>query len=922
MIVPNRRPWRYFSQLYANEKRAGALPRMLPFSELASLWCATVRPVPYIMANPLDEVFVLRQCVNELSEEDVALSRYFASMDMAAFLPWGMRLANLIDEIYFQGKQPRDLENVEAQPAASALLAALGRISALYRKKLEQVRPELMTSGLECLIAAENASSIPEYVRPSPQRPVLIAGFSRLDGAENKIFQSLWEAGAIVCAHADPALIRGKKHEEAATPIAAWLEKWKATAVEACQGGTAEPEYSFYAAYDTHSQIRQLAADFRDAGSISASTAIILPSAELLMPVLHHLPADQINVSMGYPLKRAQLNSFISDIFKLQLNRRPDGRYYWRDLLNLMGQTYLSILADSQGIRLSNALWKLKNRIRQNETRYVDLQALKAGLDLEPAEAAYLDTVLAILVDNMAALRTPGEMARALEAICNLLINDGGKGWKYFPLDAEALSRLQNRILPVLLNNPLRDEIFSLPVLYRLLDNLLESERIPFEAEPLLGAQILGLYETRLLHFDNLYILDASDDRLPGSKGQDPLLPDELRLAAGLPNAGIREEIAAYHLHRLMAGAKKVHFYWAEGGTLSDSSSGKRFRSRFVERLLWREEQKLGRILKPGDATLRSAQSMASARKSNFAPLRRGPNISAAMDALLGRPLSATRLNTYLACPAAFVMDNLLKLQPPAEVNEGDDYAGSGKCIHTTLAQILEPYLGQVIKLSDIEPETIKAAFEKEMLRHGMSEKLPTDSWLMFRHNGNRQLQKYFQSQNEEVLIKAIETKTTRDIFLNGRIYKFEGTLDRVDIRDSEKYVIDYKTGAIHAPGQDLWTDETFFAALSEYVESHPDEFDDRGDELLLELAAKFPDVQLGLYLLLTDAANASYIELREKCKEVPFFSPDGLVAREKVLESCKIAIAFILAHMERTQVFKPLGQKCDYCDHAATCKA
>lgn len=926
IIVPNQRPWRYFSDLY--RKSPGALPRMLPFAQLASQWCASVTRAPYAMATPLEEVFYLRECVRDLAHEDSRLAEYFADMDTARFLPWGMRLASLIDDLFLQAIEPRDLARLEGEvePLAAALLAALGRIAQLYRQKLESARPELMTEGLECMIAAEHAGEIPTYLRPSPERPVLIAGFSVLNGAENRLFHSLWEAGAEVCVHADLGFPDDGACDPATRPLADWLKSWHAEAVSAGASGGATPEYSFYAAYDAHSQIEQMVRDIEDdtAENPGASTAIVLPGSELLMPVLHHMPTGDLNISMGYPLKRAHLKSFLDDLFQLHLHKQENGKFYWRDLLRLVGQPYLGALATGKDneVRLGGSLWQLANLIRRKETKYVDLQALQDQLDITTEERAFLDHVLAVLIGGMAKASTTVSLARSLEEICNLLINHGQNSWKRFPLDAEALSRLQNRVLPILLSNPLGDEELSLQSLYRLLELLLNSERIPFEAEPLVGRQILGFFETRLLHFDNIYILDASDDRLPGSKSQDPLLPDALRGFAGLPDAGIREKIVAYNLYRLLAGAKKARFYWAEGGSLSDSASGKKFRSRYVEQLIWKEERKRGKLLKDGEGALKSAQSMASLNKRAPQAIKRNAQLAAAMDALLSKPLSATLLNSYLGCPASFALNRLLRLRPVEEVNEGEDYGDAGTCIHETLAKILEPYVGQVATLADIDESTIEAAFQSQIAEMGMAEKMPVDSWLVFEYAGLSRLKQYLQKQEDPTLINALETRYARDFDLDGRKYRLEGKLDRLDTRDGEKLVLDYKTGNIHKPEKGIWQDRSFFAKLEEYLESHPDVFDSEGDQLLEQLRKKLPDVQLGVYLLLSDADNAAYVDLKNSGKEIPFFEPATEGSREDILSACATALRFILAHMQRAPEFQAVEGKCDYCDYASVCQA
>lgn len=121
--------------------------------------------------------------------------------------------------------------------------------------------------------------------------------------------------------------------------------------------------------------------------------------------------------------------------------------------------------------------------------------------------------------------------------------------------NGKAMYRLARHAAPVLRQNCLAQTPFGKHVLYGIVRQVLQQERVPFEAEPLAGLQVLGMLETRMLHFDRVLIVDATDDKLPGNPAQDPLLPDSLRQVLGLPDARRRERATAHTLYRLCAGA-------------------------------------------------------------------------------------------------------------------------------------------------------------------------------------------------------------------------------------------------------------------------------------------------------------------------------------------------------------------------------
>lgn len=934
IIIPNQRPYRYLADLYAAEKKAAVIPRILPFARVATIWSAANAAAPYCTANLLDQVALARDAVGELAREDERLSACFAGQEMAAFLPWGQHLVSLFEDMFLEGIEPRDMECMEGEvaPLAAALLSALGRISARYRQKLEQSSPMLKTAGLESLAAAQSADRIPASLLPRPDRPVFIAGFSLLNGVENRLFHALWQAGATICLHADPALASKEKPHEACRPLAEWLERWQATAeIYRDAGRKAEPQCSFYAAYDSHSQLSRLATDLEqcEAESANASNAVILPEPGLLMPTLHHLRDRDLNISMGYPLERAQLSGLLDDIFTLQIGKSSEsGKYYWHTLLRLLRQPFLAIIkaGEKREVDLYKALALMDRAIRTGASKYVDLEALKneVAFELTAAEATLLFSAIEVTVEQFANVGTLAELAGAFEALCNFLISHGGKGWRRFPLEAEALARLQNRVLPVLRDNLLKQENFPISVLYGFLQTLLTQERIAFKPDSLVASQILGLLETRLLNFDNLFILDATDDKMPGGAAQDPLLPDGMRKLIDLPDAERRRKAAAYNLYRLMAGAKKVFFYWPQGAT---ASGGRAYRSRFVEQLIWDEEKKRGSLLKPGMGPYDVAKATAHPGRRIDAPIPGDPALADKMRDLLGGSLSPSLLDGYLRCPAAFVMQRIMRLGAPMEVNEGDDNMRAGDCVHNALRNFLAPHKDRTLCLCDLPFDGLRARFRDELEQNKMEDLLPADSYIMLEQIGERQLKRYLEKQKNATIIRELEKPVTAQLEFNGQKYLFEGRIDRLDEREGQAVILDYKSGSsVPEPVEGFWSKQALFDRLEQYTRDN-DQFDSKGDELLAELLVNLPSVQLPVYLLMLEAltgatpGDAAFVELGASCDEISLFKGLDADQRARALENCRIMLGFILAHMERTPHFARLRQKCSYCKFSSACQ-
>lgn len=374
-----------------------------------------------------------------------------------------------------------------------------------------------------------------------------------------------------------------------------------------------------------------------------------------------------------------------------------------------------------------------------------------------PAIRELLNRILRDTVDTWARVHTLGGLADALSGLCDTLLvygsgndEDGaGNGkadiWSRFPIDAECLFRLMQRVIPALKDNGMADTPLPWPLMQAMLLELVRAERVPFEADPLTGLQVLGMLETRLLRFSRVFLVDVTDDRLPGAPIRSPLLPDSLRALLGLPDTRNREQLAAYTFHRLIAGADEVWLYWQEGVETSGLFDGKKQRSRLVEELIWQEEQARGQRLKPGREPLRTAalDVRPPVRVRKVVP--KTPAIREQIAASLKHPLSATRLDAYLTCPLRYYYERLCAIAPIDEVNEDDDPAAVGVLLHNVLRDFYAPAVGKTVRrdaqsgdpeLPFLDEKALRALFRTALDASGLEAALPPESAAMLSVTG------------------------------------------------------------------------------------------------------------------------------------------------------------------------------------------
>jgi hypothetical protein len=556
-------------------------------------------------------------------------------------------------------------------------------------------------------------------------------------------------------------------------------------------------------------------------------TAVILPDSGALMPVLHHLPVKDVNISMGYPLARSSLLRLVETVLRLQETSPGPGRYAWREVVAFLRHPYLKMLEPRPGLPLRGLLREMEQAIRRGGTVFAPLAwapdpaTLPEGTlppEADPQEAlALLHETLTACLTAFEGLGSLEALGRALLGLARALVPEGGEQtWHRFPVDAECLYRLTAVIVPALTDSHVSRDPAGRATLFSILRQMLAAERVPFEAEPLTGLQVLGMLESRLLRFARVCVLDATEEHLPGPPAHDPLLPDPLRGLLGLPDARQRAQVAAHNFHRLVAGAREVHLFYHTGVSGSGPLGGRSVRSRFVEQLLWRRKNARAASSaattvgpwKPGPARTPPAPPTPGVAKTS--------PILARLDTLLAtRALSPTLLDDYLACPLRFFHKRLTPLREPDTVSEDGDQRELGILIHAVLKDFLAPLRQQRVNLAEQDPAPLMDAFSARLEAAPFFIQMPYDLRLGLRAVGRERLRRFLASSPETTIV-LLEQPVEAPLAVDGLGVRLGGVLDRVDQRPEGAVVLDYKTGSLAPPPLKAWSND----ALWERVEA------------------------------------------------------------------------------------------------------
>ena len=756
ILFPHRRPKRYLvDKLLADARLAKPclLPAILSIGDLFADLCQRVHDTPLRLLGELDQVGILHRVVSGLRPGLRGETDGFPS-EVKDFFPWGLRLSRLMEELFQQGITAADLEHLRDQvlPTAATLLGNLRSIQKAYRLAL--LAEGAATPGLMHALVAEKAAQAVDVLG---DKRVLACGFYALTGSEEALLKPLWRSGrAEILWHTDPAVAQpGATPHWSCREHVQWLASWRAKAVVLSDekrsplptwrkrgdqlslfSATPAPPpprratITFHQGFDLHSQLKALREELDKAGD-TAGYAVVLPDTSMLMPVLHHLPRRDVNISMGFPLTRSPLFQLVDLLLRLQDDRKPQG-YHWRQVIGCLRHPLLKFLEVDglQPLRLVFHAWE--EAIRKGE-KYLDPASwapddtLFTGVEDRVAVEALLVRVVAVCFTAFEDVSTPQAMARALLGLANLLLDPdhGARHWERFIIDSQCLARLMDVVIPELHDSSISTEPFPPDAVRTMARELIKRQRVPFEADPLAGLQVLGMLETRLLTFERVFILGATEDVLPGTPRPDVLLPDPLRQSLGLPDQRHGDMVAAHTFYRLIQGAREVGLFTSSGiqpGVLD----GKSMPSRYVEQLIWEEEKRQGRLLEANDAPRRLITlPMSGVRPPSPAVANTHACRMRVQTLLHYRSLSPTFLDDYLKCPLRFFYKYVTPLAPLEEVAESGDPPALGQLIHAVLQDFFLPRLNQPLDPAAVEAGPLLGSFEERLAAAPFSGRCP-----------------------------------------------------------------------------------------------------------------------------------------------------------------------------------------------------
>jgi len=937
ILIPHRRGAvylrNYLFELIGTQKRRPFLPpKIIAIEDFVEEVAVKLEDHPRHPISPPDQAWVLFGVVQGSS----TYGRVTTSWDI--FFPWGIRLAALLEEIDRELAVPRDIPYPEDVPhEATALLEGLKGIYAAFDRHLRE--EDLTTKAKRLRLVAERIEKA-----PIAEGPFYLAGFYALTGAEERIFRYLFTQGARILWHADP--------DQLPPLYRRWKEDWGLEIEIKGEGIIHSPCLHFYEAYDLHAELLQVTKILPEGVQRPDQCALVLPNPSALVPTLYSLhPEMPVNISLGYPLERTALFSLMEQLMRLQEGRDEQGAYYHQDYVTLIRHPYVRRLPTSSGKEGRIILHLLEEKIRYygkpflSEMELVDLVSISEdperdrkflaaeGLDLEEVKE-FVRELHRHLLAPWGNLQTPLDLAAALRGMVRFLFSpflEQGDFLHYHPLDNEFIYTLDDSVIPSLEDALFSQQPMGKKLLFSLLRGVVRMARTPFEGYPLVGLQVLGLLETRLLSFDKVIVVDVNEEVVPAHAEVNPLLPEPLKGAIGLAGREREEAIVRYHFERLIYCAKEAHLLW-QASTLPASSGleGKQVRSRFIERLLWQQEEGRGTLL--GDCVEKASLHISGEcflKQGGLA--KRGEDQQRVRQFLCEKSrrdgLSASLLNTYLLCPLKFYYHYLLGLRPTTSVPEDVDSADLGMIVHQALEDYFALYLKKTyVKAKDNDPKRLISIFQEHFRGSTMYRCLAPEKRFFLEHTAAYRLKGYLSQMPEATFIDALEEEYCLTLPVGLGEFSFYGKVDRIDKREGHQIILDYKTGRVGGFAKGHFEKRLLPFPL-------PEKLDREG---LKAVTGVIKDLQLPLYVLLVASGKgedlgrtlSAYVDLGKGGEELYFVPPDRLNGLRDAYISWfsgtfPALLAYLIKHMIEAPLFYPATEEeiCRFCEYETICR-
>lgn len=405
-----------------------------------------------------------------------------------------------------------------------------------------------------------------------------------------------------------------------------------------------------------------------------ARVAVVLPDETLLLPMLYSLPEglENVNLTMGYPLKLTSTVSFVNHLRQLQTRLRhseEEVMFYVSDLKLFLGHPFAHIVMGSLAVA------KINFYINDSHKNLISLTEIRRFSEKGAELIAPIDRK----TDGQSVIR---EIDRRLGMVDESLPAEAGLMVKS-RLDRDHIAVYRDA-LRVLSGAMQRHGVeMNFLSVFKLADRLISSCKVTFEGEPLEGLQVMGLLETRLLDFDYLIVPSVNEGTLPRRMRKKSFIPNSLRAGYGMPPSNYQESIFAYYFYRMISRTREVRFIY---DARSGAGTGGNEMSRYLQQLRY--------LYAPGEIESEKQRFMLSKSGTFDSSVVKTLTVMARLGEFLNggpKSLSHSAVRKYFECKVRFYYESIIGIKTDEKIYEYLTPVEQGQIVHSIMLELYLP---------------------------------------------------------------------------------------------------------------------------------------------------------------------------------------------------------------------------------------
>lgn len=533
-------------------------------------------------------------------------------------------------------------------------------------------------------------------------------------------------------------------------------------------------------------------------------TLVVVPDKNLLFPVLHAMPQQlkNINVSSGFPFKGTALFELISTVIKLIQSAKGTAEkplFYHKNVKHILSMPFVAALHIAAVSKLKSII-ALQNKIWVPQALFTDLPPQVAYLFKKPdtttALLAYFRELLQVLADFYV---TKPNATEGVERSSNHIERD------FLAAVADGLNRIE--AYQTNQNIEVTQDLF-----FTFFKQQISGLSLAFSGDPIKGLQVMGLLETRALEFKNVIVLGLAEGTFPKDTPLRSFVPYNLRKGVGLPLPEGHQSLQAWYFYRLLHGAEKVYLISSATDTKGDAVQP----SRYLYQLKYDSHFNINELALQFSQIPEATQPISVSKNNQIIGqmlAKFGTDKTEASEQKRKQGLSPSAIISYINCPLQFYLSQVAEITEPPEAQEGINPLLVGSVLHLAMEFLYEDYVQKKEKILITESflqaakQRIDAALDKAYRKYFELEEDAQPDW-----NGHNALVKSIVTKYVNLIIDAdlayapfvLEgTEASKDFDDQIKVktpegdikVALKGIIDRIDLKDNTRRVVDYKTG-------------------------------------------------------------------------------------------------------------------------------